>query len=224
MTDIAARVCGGNPVTTVYVVDDDDQVRGGLDSLLRASGYAVQLFDSPDAFMRSPRPDSPGCLVLDIRLKGESGLDFQQRFREEGGGLPVILITAHGDVPMTVRGMKAGAVDFLPKPFRDDDLLSAVAQAVKIDVGRRSHRSEARDLAARYATLSAREKEVVGLVVSGLLNKQVADRLDLSIVTVKIHRGQAIRKMGATSLADLVRMAGILRIHDLSISRFNTRV
>lgn len=224
MGDVTDRTDGEDAVKTVYVVDDDDHVRGGIDSLLRASGYVVRLFDSPDAFMRAPQADTPACLVLDIRLKGESGLDFQQRLRDEGGGLPVILITGHGDVPMTVRAMKAGAVDFLPKPFRDDDLLSAVAQAVKIDSGRRNQRSEAEDLAARYATLTTREKEVLGLVVAGLLNKQVADRLDLSIVTVKIHRGQAIRKMGATSLADLVRMAGILQIHDLRISRFNTRV
>lgn len=208
----------------VYVIDDDPAVRGSLGSLFRSTGYDVDLFESPGAFLAADRRLEPSCLVLDVRLRAESGLDFQQQLARQGEPLPVILITAHGDIPMTVRGMKAGAVDFLPKPFREDEILSAVAAALRVDRARQEERTEKLELEARHATLTRREQEVMSLVSSGLLNKQIASRLGLSEVTVKIHRGGAMRKMAAGSLADLVRMAELLGVRDETITRFNTRV
>lgn len=205
----------------VSVIDDDPGVRGSIGSLLRSSGYEVRLYDSPAAYLAAGMPDRACCLVLDIRLSGESGLDFQERLAGQGQAVPVVLITGHGDIPMTVRGMRAGAVDFLPKPFGDDQLLAAVATALKADRGRRAGAAKSAQVQARYAGLTPREKEIMALVVTGLMNKQVAARLDLSEITVKIHRGNVMRKMVAQSLADLVRMAEDLGVRDESIRRYS---
>ena len=191
----------------IYVVEDDDSLRSALDSLFRSVGLAVYGHASVAEFLAAPREDAPGCLVLDVRLPGISGLDFQDRLDEFGIGLPVVLMTGHGDIPMSVRAMKAGAVDFLAKPFRDQDMLDAVAAAVDRDRSRRVEQHDEAGLRERYATLSPREREVMALVTAGKMNKQAAFELGLSEVTVKIHRGAAVRKMGAKSLPDLVRMA-----------------
>ncbi len=204
------------------VIDDDAEVRGAIGSLLRSSGYEVRLYDGPAAFLSAGLPDVAACLILDIRLSGENGLEFQERLIAEGIMLPVILITGHGDIPMTVRGMRAGAIDFLPKPFADDQLLAAVETAIAKDRESQASRAELQALRANHARLTPRERDVLGLVVTGLMNKQVAARLALSEITVKIHRGNVMRKMEAQSLADLVRMAEQLGIRDDSIHRFNT--
>ena len=206
----------------VCVIDDDADVRGAIGSLLRSSGYDVRLYDGPAAFLTEGAPDVPSCLILDIRLSGESGLDFQERLAGHGIRSPVVLITGHGDIPTTVRGMRAGAVDFLPKPFGDEQLLAAVAVALNADRARRTQAAGAAELATRFAGLTPREKEVFGLVVTGLMNKQVAARLRLSEITVKIHRGNVMRKMAADSLADLVRMAEPLGVRDATIHRYST--
>ena len=203
------------------VIDDDAEVRGAIGSLLRSSGYDVRLYDGPAAFLSAGLPDVAACLILDIRLSGENGLEFQERLIAEGILLPVILITGHGDIPMTVRGMRAGAIDFLPKPFADDQLLAAVETAIAKDRESQASRAELQALRANHARLTPRERDVLGLVVTGLMNKQVAARLALSEITVKIHRGNVMRKMEAQSLADLVRMAEQLGIRDDSIHRFN---
>lgn len=205
----------------VCVIDDDPEVRGSIGSLLRSAGYDVLLYDGPGAFLSAGPPDATSCLILDIRLSGENGLDFQERLAAQGIVIPVVLITGHGDIPMTVRGMRAGAIDFLPKPFEDDQLLTAVATALTADRDRRADSAGVADLKARYEKLTPREGEIMGLVVTGLMNKQVAARLGLSEITVKIHRGNVMRKMEAQSLADLVRMAEQLGIRDESIHRFN---
>ncbi len=195
----------------VYIIDDDASLREALDSLFRSTGLSTRQYDSVAAFMAAAPPaDTPGCLVLDVRLPGMSGLDFQQKLDELGIRLPAILMTGHGDIPMTVRAMKAGAVDFLAKPFRDQEMLDAVA--IALDRGRQQRIASAKieALKALHATLSPRERQVMALVSAGLLNKQVAGELDLSEITVKIHRGSAMRKMGAKTLADLVRMAEAL--------------
>lgn len=191
----------------IHIVDDDDSLRAALDSLFRSVGLAVRGHASVAAFLAAPREDAPGCLVLDVRLPGISGLDFQDRLDELGIGLPVVLMTGHGDIPMSVRAMKAGAVDFLAKPFRDQDMLDAVAAAVERDRARRAEQDDEAGLRALYERLSPREREVMALVTAGKMNKQAAFELGLSEVTVKIHRGAAMRKMGARSLPDLVRMA-----------------
>lgn len=191
----------------IHIVDDDDSLRSALDSLFRSVGLAVRGHASVAEFLAAPRDDAPGCLVLDVRLPGISGLDFQDRLDELGIGLPVVLMTGHGDIPMSVRAMKAGAIDFLAKPFRDQDMLDAVAAAVDRDRIRRAEQDDAASLRERYATLSPREQQVMALVTAGKMNKQAAYELDLSEVTVKIHRGAAMRKMGARTLPDLVRMA-----------------
>lgn len=205
----------------VYVIDDDAEVLGALGSLLRSAGHEVLLHEKTEDFLVSALPDTACCLVLDIRLRGESGLDFQERMAKQGMQIPVILMTGHGDIPMTVRGMKAGAVDFLPKPFSDDQMLTAVAAAIETN---RTQRAEAAKVVAvqqAYDGLTPREREVMALVVTGLMNKQVAARMNLSEITVKIHRGNVMRKMAAQSLADLVRMAEQLGVRDDSIHRFN---
>lgn len=204
----------------IYIIDDDAEMRGSLSSLLRSTGYDVALFASTREFLGTALADMPSCLVLDIRLQAESGLDFQERLARENIRLPVVLMTGHGDIPMTVRGMKAGAIDFLPKPFREEEMLSAVAAAIETDRARRAADGNVGALRQRYDGLTAREKEVMGLVVTGLMNKQVAGRMNLSEITVKIHRGNVMRKMEAQSLADLVRMAELLSIRDASITRF----
>ena len=214
-----------NPSTLadcVCVIDDDTEVRGSIGSLLRSSGFDVRLYDSPGAFLNAGSPEVPSCLVLDIRLSGENGLDFQDRLAEHGIALPVVLITGHGDIPMTVRGMRAGAIDFLPKPFDDEQLLGAVAAAITVDRTRRAAAEGSAELKASFANLTKREQEVMGLVVTGLMNKQVAARLELSEITVKIHRGNVMRKMAAQSLADLVRMAEQLGVRDETIHRYHT--
>lgn len=196
----------------VHIVDDDAPIREALSSLFRSVGLEARLYASAQAFLDAERPDAPGCLVLDVRLPGLSGLDFQERLTQLGVGLPVVFMTGHGDIPMSVRGMKAGAIDFLPKPFREQDMLDAVAVAIARDRDRRAADGGRRALESKFATLSPRERQVMALVTAGKLNKQVAGDLELSEITVKIHRGAAMRKMGARSLADLVRMAEALHV------------
>jgi FixJ family two-component response regulator len=195
----------------VHIVDDDDSLRQGLASLLRSVGLNARTYGTTQEFLQTDRLEAPGCIVLDIRLPGISGLDFKEQLAGLGIRLPVILMTGHGDIPMSVRAMKAGAVDFLPKPFRDQDMIDAVSIAINRDRVLREKEGQSLAIADRYATLSPREREVMALVTAGKLNKQVAAELGLSEVTVKIHRGAAMRKMEARSLADLVRMADTLK-------------
>jgi FixJ family two-component response regulator len=192
---------------TVFVVDDDASMRRSLDTLLRSVGLEVHLFSSAQEFMQAERPDAPGCLVLDVRLPGMSGLAFQQELAKAGIALPVIFITGHGDVPMTVRAMKAGAAEFLTKPFDDQVLLDAIDAAIERDRARRRDTAGLAEVQGRYRTLTEREREVMQFVVAGRVNKQIAAELGLSLVTVKVHRGQVMRKMLARSVAELVRMA-----------------
>ena len=191
----------------VFVVDDDPSMRRSLDTLLRSVGLDVQLFSSAQEFMPANRSDVPGCIVLDVRLPGMSGLAFQEELAKTGVALPVIFVTGHGDVPMTVRAMKAGAVEFLTKPFDDQVLLDAVHAAIERDRARRNQAEGLAALKERYNELTTREKEVMKFVVAGRVNKQIASDLGLSVVTVKVHRGQVMRKMLAKSVAELVRMA-----------------
>jgi FixJ family two-component response regulator len=197
---------------TVVIVDDEAAVRESLDSLLRSVGLRTLLFASPAELLQASLPDSPGCLVLDVRLPGTSGLDFQDQLAKNGIERPIVFMTGHGDIPMSVRAMKAGAVDFLSKPFRDQDMLDAVSAAIERDTLRRSQAASLDGVRSKYDTLTTREREVLALVVSGLMNKQVAGELGLSEITVKIHRGNVMRKMGVRSLADLVRSAEALGI------------
>lgn len=194
----------------VYIIDDDESMRAALDSLLRSIGHTTRAYASVSEFLAARRQDAPGCLILDVRMPGVSGLDFQGQLAGLGIHLPVVLMTGHGDIPMSVRGMKAGAVDFLTKPFRDQDMLDAVATAIARDASRRKIDNEQALLRDKFAKLSPREQQVMRLVTAGKMNKQVAGDLGLSEITVKIHRGAAMHKMGARTLADLVRMAEAL--------------
>jgi FixJ family two-component response regulator len=203
----------GEPRATVFVVDDDASMRGALGNLINSVGLEVQLYASPQEFLDASRPDVPGCLVLDMRLPGMSGLAFQQELARLGIPLPVIFITGYADVPTSVRAMKAGAVEFLTKPFRDQDLLDAIQAAIERDRARRRQLELDDRLRLRHGQLTERERQIMQFVVSGLANKQIAAELGLSEVTVKVHRGQVMRKMRAKSLPELVRMADRLAAH-----------
>ena len=196
----------------VYVVDDDASVRDALQSLLRSVGLRVNGFATPQEFLQKPFPDQPSCLVLDVRLPGVSGLDFQSELAKAGIQVPIVFMTGHGDIPMTVKAMRAGAVEFLTKPFREQDMLDAVQVALARDRARRESEKAVGKVRTDFATLTAREQEVMALVTSGLMNKQIAGELGVSEITVKVHRGNVTRKMGARSLADLVRMADVLGV------------
>lgn len=191
----------------VFVIDDNPAMRASVESLLRSVGHAVQSFHSAQDFLAAKRHDGPGCLVLDVRLPGLSGLEFQRELIRMGAGLPIIFITGHGDVQMSVAAMKAGAIEFLTKPFRDQDLLDAVHKGLAMDGDRRQRAKAIDQLRARFETLTPREREILPLVASGLMNKQIAAALQLSEITVKVHRAQVMQKLHATSLADLVRMS-----------------
>lgn len=196
----------------VFVIDDDAPLREALSSLFRSVGLQVKAFASAPEFLEIKLPEGPCCLVLDVRLPGLSGLDFQSELARSNIDIPIVFMTGHGDIPMTVRAMKAGAVEFLPKPFRDQDMLDAVQTGLERDRNRRRRAGDAAKLQASFSTLTSREQEIMSLVTSGLMNKQIAGQLSVSEITVKVHRGNVMRKMGAKSLAELVRMADALGV------------
>ena len=201
-----------NEQAVVFVIDDDEDLRDGLSNLMRSVGLQVRAFASAMDFLKSSLPDTPSCLVLDVRLPGVSGLDFQSELIRKNIGMPIVFMSAHGDIPMTVRAMKAGAVEFLPKPFHDQSMLDAVHSALEKDRQRRKGIGDTSQLRSRFDSLTSREQEIFAYVASGLLNKQIAAEIELSEITVKVHRASVMRKMGAKSLADLVRMADALSV------------
>jgi len=206
----------GEAGDTVFVVDDDLSIREALANLIRSVGLRVEVFAACQDFLSRPQPDCASCLVLDVRLPGLSGLDLQRQLSKVGNHIPVIFLTGHGDIPMSVQAMKAGAVEFLTKPFRDQDLLDAIQVAIDRDRHRRLHDQEVSDLRQRFASLTPREQEVMGWVISGRLNKQIAAEIGTTEITAKVHRGNVMRKMGADSVADLVRMAAEIGLSPLT--------
>jgi FixJ family two-component response regulator len=199
-------------VPTVFIIDDDRGMRQSIQDLVESVGLRAESFATGGEFLKRRRTNDPSCLVLDVRLPQMSGLDFQRQLAEAGMQIPIIFVTAHGDVPMSVRALKSGAVEFLTKPFRDQDLLDAIQQALERDRAERDRQAETHDLQERYGVLTAREQQVMALVVSGMLNKQIASEIGASEATVKIHRGNVMRKMQAGSVVDLVRMADKLKV------------
>ena len=197
--------------SVVFVVDDDPSVRSSLKFLLSSVGLQVESFDSAETFLQRKPPDAPSCLVLDVRLRGLSGLDFQRELAARNIRIPIVFVTGHGDIPMSVRAMKAGAIEFLTKPYRDQDLLDAVRVALERDRARREEEKDLTDLRQRFESLTPREQEVISMAVLGMLNKQIADQLGTAENTVKVHRSRAMEKMNAQSFADLVRMIGKLK-------------
>jgi len=206
------RSSSANETPVVYIVDDDESMREALGGLLRSIGLRVEAFESPNQFLSFPKYDVPSCLILDVRLRGESGLTFQRDIAKTGLQIPILFITGHGDIEMSVRAMKAGALDFFPKPFRDQDMLDAVAHALKHDGERIATERSLAAVRTSYSSLTPREREVLGFVLAGLMNKQIASEMSLSEITVKIHRGQMMKKMEARSVAELVRKAEAIHV------------
>lgn len=209
----------GGKLPVVFVVDDDDSMRQALARLFHSVQLRVEVFASAQEFLGSERPDTPSCLVLDVRLPGLSGLDFQAELAKADIRIPIVFISGHGDIPMSVRAMKAGAIDFLAKPFRDQDLLDAVAAAIQRDQARREEEHVVADLRAHFESLTSREREIMSLVASGLMSKQIAAKFELSEITVKVHRSHLMKKMGARTVAELVKMAQALGVTSSSSQR-----